>query len=133
MTSCLVHSSMYKLRYLGHIKKLMVPVKIRKIENFHIVLWLMKDLCWVMEMKLFGVIMVVPTVGVAIYITWLSRLIRSEFFHNMAVVSWICANAVWMLGEFFNVEETKAVATGFFILGLLLIAFYYLLFRKTEL
>lgn len=110
----------------------MVPVKIRKIENFHIVLWLLKDLCWVMEMKLFGVIMVVPTVGVAIYITWLSRFIRSEFFHNLAVVCWICANAVWMLGEFFNVEETKVIATAFFILGLLLIGSYYLFFRKTE-
>jgi hypothetical protein len=41
--------------------------KIRFIENFHIVLWLIKDSCWLVQFKIGGVIMIVPTIGMALY------------------------------------------------------------------
>lgn len=99
--------------------------KIRKTENFHILLWLLKDLCWVADFKVAGMIMIVPTIIVAVYITWISRKSYPELMHNIAVVSWICANSAWMTGEFFFNDGTRPAATAFFVTGLLVIGFYY--------
>lgn len=100
-------------------------VNVRKSENFHILLWLLKDLCWVMDFEVMGLIMIVPTIAVAVYITVLARKTYSELLHNLAVVCWICANSVWMIGEFFYRDTTRPIATVFFVTGLLVIAYYY--------
>jgi hypothetical protein len=99
--------------------------KVRRSENFHILLWLLKDLCWVMDFRIMGLIMIVPTIAVAVYITILTRGSVSELLHNLAVVCWICANSVWMIGEFFYDDTTRPIATAFFVTGLLIIAYYY--------
>jgi len=99
---------------------------IRSSENFHIVLWLFKDLCWVLEMKVLGLVMIVPTVSVAAWIAWRCRQNIGEFLHSLAVVLWICANSVWMIGEFFYKDTTRPIAQWFFIAGLLCVAWYYL-------
>jgi hypothetical protein len=100
-------------------------MKLRKFENLHIVLWLMKDTCWVAEWKVGGMAMIIPTLGMALYIAYLSRAQREEFFHNLAVICWIMANVVWMCGEFFN-YELRPVAFVLFLCGLGVILFYYL-------
>ncbi|MCS6935560.1 MAG: hypothetical protein NZM35_10495 [Chitinophagales bacterium] len=105
---------------------------IREFENLHIVLWLLKDFCWVSEFKIAGMIMVLPTVGVGIYITWLSRFTRSDFYHNLAVCCWIIANCVWMTGEFFFNDGTRPLAKVFFISGLVLVSLYYLVFLRRD-
>lgn len=46
---------------------------IRKFENMHIVLWLMKDICWITDFKIGGMIMIVPTLALAMYLTWRDR------------------------------------------------------------
>jgi hypothetical protein len=109
-----------------------MDLNIRKFENFHILLWLLKDLCWVMDFKIAGLVMIVPTIGGAIFITILTRKSVSELFHNLAVVCWICANSVWMIGEFFFDDKTRHLATVFFVAGLLFIAWFYsvLLYKK---
>lgn len=107
--------------------------QVRPIENFHIVLWLIKDLCWVMDFKWMGTIMIIPTIVVALWITYKTRSYLSEFMHNIAVVCWIFANSAWMLGEFFYDDGTRPVAAVFFIAGLAVLAVYYLkrfVFRK---
>ena len=73
----------------------------RSYENAHIALWLLKDCCWISGWHLLGMLMIVPTIGVALHITWLSRRDRHAVFHNAAVTLWICANAIWMTGEFY--------------------------------
>jgi hypothetical protein len=45
------------------------------------------------------------------------------------VVFWICANSIWMIGEFFYDDHTRHGATVFFVLGLLCVAWYYLVAR----
>jgi hypothetical protein len=102
-----------------------MDLRVRKFENFHILLWLLKDLSWVMDFKVLGMIMIVPTVAVAVYITILTRKSVSELFHNLAVVCWICANSVWMAGEFFYNDTTRPIAAIFFVAGLLFIVWYY--------
>lgn len=103
---------------------------LRKFENYHIVLWLVKDLCWALVWRPLGIAMIIPTVALAIYIAYKSTKDRFEFLHNVAVCCWICANATWMAGEFYN-YKTQNIAVVFFVIGLLLIANSYV-FRKKE-
>ena len=106
--------------------------RVRKLENIHIVLWLLKDTCWIQNWKVAGCVMIIPTVGMAFYITMLSRNNRKEWFHNLAVCSWILANSIWMIGEFFLQDSTRPLAMVFFVIGLASIAFYYMRPSKVE-
>jgi hypothetical protein len=99
---------------------------VRKIENVHIFLWLLKDSCWVMDFQKLGVFMILPTVIVAFFITWRTRKVITELFHNIAVCCWVCANSVWMIGEFFYDDTSRPYATVFFVSGVLVMAYYYL-------
>ncbi len=99
---------------------------LRVNENLHIVLWLIKDLCWLMEYRHAGLLMVAPTLVMAGYITWLSRVDRGLLVHAIAVVFWILANSTWMIGDFFFKEQGHGLARAFFLAGLLLLGIYYL-------
>lgn len=99
--------------------------RIRKFENFHILLWLVKDLCWVTLSKAAGMVMIAPTLALALYITYKNRNDRAELLHNIAICMWICANSVWMIGEFFLEDSTRQIAVVFFVIGLLSMLYYY--------
>ncbi|MFZ4784577.1 MAG: hypothetical protein ACOYLH_03805 [Flavobacteriales bacterium] len=101
-------------------------VQFRKIENLHILLWLLKDICWINEIKVLGTFMVIPTLSVAIWLTWKSKEDKVELIHNSAVTLWILANSTWMLGEFFWHDKTKPLAVTFFVLGIGILLIYYI-------
>ena len=107
-----------------------IPAKFRRIENLHILLWLLKDICWALNLKVAGLIMIVPTLTVAILITWQTRRITAELLHNLAVVMWITANCLWMIGEFYGWDEgkfgTRHLALIPFGMGLMILAYYYI-------
>jgi hypothetical protein len=103
---------------------------IRKYENAHILLWLIKDTFWVMGFTWLGTLMIVPTISIAIYITWKFRQFKAELFHNIAVCFWISANATWMIGEFFFDEKTKPIAVVLFLMGLAVLGYYYLIYSR---
>lgn len=98
----------------------------RRWENLHIYLWLFKDLCWVRDWQTLGFVMIVPTIGFAGWIVWISRRDRTELIHNFAVLCWIIANSVWMIGEFFYNDGTRPIAIVFFLTGILSLTTYYL-------
>ncbi len=100
---------------------------IREYENTHIALWLIKDTCWVMSFKIAGMVMIVPTLIVAIHIAWRSRKNVGDLFHNIAVCLWIAANGTWMTGEFFYDDGLRPYAKLFFIAGLIVVAVYYII------
>ncbi|WP_347259334.1 hypothetical protein [Rudaea sp.] len=83
-----------------------IPIAHRRRENLHIVFWLVKDISWCLMWRTLGMIMIAPTLGAAIFITWRARHLREDFAHNLAVVFWITANAWWMIAEFFEFDET---------------------------
>ena len=83
-----------------------IPLRHRRTENLHIVFWLMKDISWCLMWRTLGLIMIVPTLGAALFITWRSRHDDTDLAHNLAVVFWITANAWWMITEFFGFDET---------------------------
>jgi hypothetical protein len=107
---------------------------VREFENFHIVLWLLKDVCWVMGYKTMGTIMIIPTVSMAIYIVWLTRKSVVDLYHNLAVVCWITANSLWMLGELYfdgtdrqaYYEHSRTTAFVLFCIGLGFVFWYHL-------
>ena len=108
-----------------------LPSSYRWIENVHIFLWLLKDACWAMNFKVGGLVMIVPTIAVAVYILWRSRQHRQDFFHNIAVCCWITGNSTWMAGEFFD-TELRPVAASVFVAGLLILVFYYVFYFKAD-
>ncbi len=114
-----------------------IPANFRRTENMHILLWLLKDVSWAMNMRIAGIIMIIPTLTVALLITWQTRHTRSELFHNLAVDFWITANCTWMIGEFFQWDENLWHGYGLrqasiipFSMGLAVLAWYYLVLYK---
>lgn len=100
--------------------------KIRQFENAHIALWLLKDTCWMMQWKVMGVLMIFPTVYVALLITYKCwKLKRMEFWINLSICMWIGANSYWMCCEFFNAEQYKNYAGIPFVLGMVFVAVFY--------
>ena len=117
----------------GQEEMYVIPSRFRRIENLHIVFWLLKDLCWAMLWKPLGLLMVVPTVAAALIITWQTRHIKSELLHNLAVLFWIIANGYWMITEFFSTNDSLRYYTLIpFSIGILIIGYYYLGIRRKE-
>jgi len=117
-----------------------IPARFRRLENLHIVFWLVKDISWCMIWKVLGIAMAVPTLSVAIYIAWRARKIKSELAHNLAVTFWITANSYWMISEFYGFDEMpiwsgyegKHLAMLPFLSGVLILLYYYLIQRPKE-
>jgi hypothetical protein len=118
-----------------------VPNRFRKMENMHVVFWLLKDISWCMIWKPIGITMIIPTLSIAIWISWKNRQIKSELAHNLAIVFWISANAYWMISEFFGFDE-ELIWKGFtgkhmalipFITGAMILLYYYAVQRPKEL
>ena len=99
-------------------------VHTHRFDNVHILLWLLKDTCWMLEWKVLGSAMIVPTLAVAIYMAARSKAERA-FWINLAICFWISANSYWMLCEFAGHEELKNYAGLPFALGLLSVAIFY--------
>ena len=117
-----------------------IPMRYRKMENLHIVFWLFKDISWCMSWRFLGIAMIVPTLIIAIVITWRTRHMVSEWAHNLAIVLWISANSYWMISEFYHFDEMwvyagityKHLAVVPFVSGILLLAWFYLLYAPTH-
>lgn len=117
-----------------------IPARYRKMENMHIIFWLLKDISWCMIWRVLGITMIFPTLIISIIIAWRTRDLKSELAHNLAITFWISANSVWMLSEFFGFDtmpvwqgfEGKHLALIPFTIGSLILLYYYLFQRKEE-
>jgi hypothetical protein len=101
--------------------------KIKHYENIHIPLWLLKDFCWMLHWKVPGMIMVIPTILVALIITikYFREDSSDEEWIHLAVLFWICGNSYWMGCEFFDREDLKNYAGFAFVAGMLSAAYFY--------
>lgn len=107
-----------------------IPARFRQLENLHILFWLIKDLCWCLLFKPLGIFMILPTISVALFITWRNRRIFSELMHNLAISLWIVANSIWMIAEFYEADEqVKPYCVIPFSLGLALLLYYYIVYK----
>jgi len=103
----------------------------RFVENLHILFWLIKDTSWVMEFKILGVCMILPTVFIAIAFVYRSFK-TPEFFVNLSVLFWIGANSFWMCAEFFDLIEYKNFTAIPFALGSLSFFVYLYQLNRTD-
>ena len=117
-----------------------IPSRYRKMENMHILFWLLKDVSWCMIWKVLGIAMIFPTLVISIVIAWRTRDLKSELAHNLAITFWICANSLWMISEFAGFD-TMPIWRGFegkhlvlipFTIGVVILLYYYLFQRKAE-
>jgi prepilin signal peptidase PulO-like enzyme (type II secretory pathway) len=118
-----------------------IPSRYRRMENMHIVFWLLKDISWCMIWRELGLAMFIPTLIISIIISWRTRQMKSELAHNLAITFWICANGYWMISEFFHFDTIiiwqeytgKHLALIPFLTGALILLFYYTVQRPREL
>lgn len=114
-----------------------IPLRYRKMENLHIVFWLLKDISWCMIWKPLGIAMIVPTLAIALIIAYRTRQYVSEVCHNIAIAFWISANSYWMISEFLHFDGKmifdhytfKHLALVPFVLGMLPLIYYYVWWR----
>jgi Flp pilus assembly protein protease CpaA len=116
-----------------------IPASFRRMENMHIIFWLLKDISWCMVWKPLGIAMIFPTLIIAIIIAYKSRNIKSELSHNLAIVFWITANSYWMISEFLGFDEKliggyegKYIAVIPFLTGMVILLYYYIIQRPLE-
>jgi hypothetical protein len=84
--------------------------------------------------------MILPTLIIALVITWRTRDIKAELAHNLAIVFWISANSYWMISEFLGFDTVrvwgsftgKHLALLPFITGLVILLYYYLVQKPRE-
>lgn len=116
-----------------------IPARYCKMENMHIIFWLLKDVSWCLIWKVLGVAMIFPTLVISIIIAWRTRQFKSELAHNLAITCWITANSYWMVSEFWGFDEVtiwrqfeaRHLALIPFAIGLFFLAYYYI-FQKPE-
>jgi uncharacterized membrane protein len=79
--------------------------------------------------------MIIPTMLVAMLITYQTRKITGELLHNLAINFWITANCTWMIGEFFGWDVNLIGSYGLrqfsvlpFGIGMLILGYYYLVY-----
>jgi hypothetical protein len=117
-----------------------IPARFRRMENMHIVFWLMKDISWCMIWRELGLAMFIPTLTISIMIAWRTRDIKAELAHNLAITLWICANGYWMTSEFFGFDSKivwswvtgKHMALIPFLTGAAILLYYYTIQRPKE-
>ena len=114
-----------------------IPLKYRKMENLHIVFWLLKDIGWCLLWKPLGIVMIFPTLIISILIAYRTREMFSELCHNLAITFWISAKSYWMISEFMGFDSHlvygsvtyKHLTLIPFMVGLLCLAFYYIIWQ----
>lgn len=117
-----------------------IPARYRRMENMHIIFWLLKDVSWCLIWKVLGIAMIFPTLIISIIIAWRTRQFKSELAHNLAITLWITANSYWMISEFWGFDEViiwrhfeaRHLALIPFILGILVLAYYYIFQKRQE-
>jgi hypothetical protein len=97
----------------------------RRIENAHVAFWLLKDFSWCTSTRWLGLLMIAPTLALAIRLAYHTRDNAEDCVHNVATCFWIGANIIWMIGEFFYDDHTRGYAQVSFWAGLTTLAIYY--------
>lgn len=98
---------------------------LRKLENAHVGFWLMKDTSWCQHWTVLGLVCAVPMLLLSMKLVYDCRRDPEELVHAIATVLWICANIVWMIGEFYFDDGIRWATRPFFFLGILILVAYY--------
>lgn len=89
-------------------------------------MWLLKDILWLQEKTLAAMMMIIPTVGVSLILTFQSYKNKEGFYLNFAILFWIIANSIWMVDEFYALDVRWMTSISFGM-GILIMLFYYII------
>ncbi len=103
----------------------------RFIENLHVPFWLIKDSSWAMGFKFVGMTMIIPTLTLAIWIVYKTKMQKMDLLPNIAVLFWISANCIWMVDEFYELS-IKTYCYVPFALGIITIVYWFALVLKNK-
>eukprot|EP01032_Pedospumella_encystans_P019356 gene19356-22006_t len=110
---------------------------IRGAENFHIYLWILKDLAW--TQKWYGMswtfgILAISWIFVLAYHAFNDRNFN-EIYMLIAMVLWLSANFVWMAGEVFSDDDGFVLdkAAAMMETSMAWIVFYYICLKPFKL
>lgn len=88
---------------------------IKKLQLFHIPLWVLKDFCWMIGMSSLSLILAIPAILVSILIINYTAGIKK--LENYIIFCWLCANTLWLMDEKLN-AHTHYLSVVFFIIGI---------------
>ncbi len=69
-------------RFLSDLEYYQSGRELKKKENIHVVLWLVKDFAWLMHFKVLGLVMAIPTVVLAIVLTVKSLMVLFDTYYK---------------------------------------------------
>lgn len=83
----------------------------REYENFHILLWIGKDLSWNLSIGAMWIIFFIPTIICSVDFLWVSLQAPNllvDHAHYVALSIWVCANAVWAIANIWYADYDTA-------------------------
>lgn len=89
---------------------------IKKIlQVFHIPIWILKDLCWMLGWGWMSLILSVPAIFISILIINYTAGVKK--LENYIILCWLTANTFWLMDEKLN-ANTHYLSIIFFIIGI---------------
>lgn len=85
-----------------------------------------------MNYRTSGMIVAIPTLTMAVYLTLITVKNKPLFLPNLAVLCWISANVSWMIAEFYAMYLIP-VSLSLFVSGIIVIAYYFMkVYKRPE-
>ena len=89
----------------------------REYENFHLVLWLGKDLAWCLLNKPMWFIFTPPTLLIALDFIFITATVDGliiDHVHYISLLMWVIGNGTWALGELYwiNNDDPETLFRG---------------------
>ena len=97
------------------------PIPKEYLDTLNSLTWFLADASWMTGSMELGHALMVPTILSGIVLIYIDRR-RTQTLINIAILSWICMNTVWMSSEFFEAPKLIHVSQMFFAVGCLFIA-----------
>ena len=113
-----------------------IPSQLRRMENMHILFWLLKDISWCLNFKVLGVLMKYPST----YFSVEKEHAYNELQKRTDLIVYNKDLKPWMICEFTGIDETPIIG-GFdgrhlalipFSIGLFILLYYYIFLRHKE-
>jgi hypothetical protein len=110
---------------------------IRGSENFHIVLWISKDLSWTQDNRGAALFFGVAALTWCVVLVYHALIIRNweEVYMLVPFILWLSGNFLWMYGEVYNGDDDYVVPRAAIIMetAIALILLYHIVLRPFKL
>lgn len=110
---------------------------VRGADNFHIYLWIAKDLAWTQNAYVPGMLFGISAIAWCGVLAYHALAMRSfnEMYMLVALTMWLCANFVWMSGEVFRGDDDVVVPQSAAIMqaAISMLLLYYFILKPFKL